>query len=146
MKATGAKALKAITYAEASKGEFCQFRGLTGHKKDRTPLTQVEIHDPDDPSQTILLTNKESIEQAITQWNQNHSRQSPFAANNILAFAVDPTNPQNKIEEILNGTFLDNTEHRNQLTLTEQEWVSELTKKIDQEINTTIETTEFQGF
>lgn len=73
MKATGAKALKAITYAEASKREFCQIRGLTGHKKDRTPLTQVEIHDPDDPSQTVLLTNKKSIKQVITQWNQNHS-------------------------------------------------------------------------
>lgn len=47
-------------------------------------------------------------------WNQTHSRQSlqtPFAANNILASSIDLTNPDNKIEEILSGKFLDNNEH-----------------------------------
>lgn len=49
----------------------------------------------------ITLTTKEAIEPAIMAQNQRHSRQSlqmAFATNPVLAQAIDPNHPDNKIE------------------------------------------------
>jgi hypothetical protein len=51
-------------------------RGITGHKKDRNPLTEVEITQGNNPQQYETLTDKESIERAIIKQNQQHARQS----------------------------------------------------------------------
>ncbi len=102
------KALKAIKRAEQSKQTYQMIHNITGHKKDKKPLTQVDILDGVTSSPTTL-TNKESIEQAIMELNIRHSRQSlktPFAADEDLAKAVNPTHDGNKINNILNGTFL----------------------------------------
>jgi hypothetical protein len=75
--------------------------------------------------------------------NQRHSKQSlqtPFAANVMLAEAIHPDKPNNKIEEILNGTFLNDAHIQSQLSGVEQEWVKELKRRLDNEISTTIHT------
>ena len=67
MKTDQVKALKALRNAEASKQTYRMIRGITGHKKDRNPLTEVEITQGNNPQQYETLTDKESIERAIVK-------------------------------------------------------------------------------
>jgi hypothetical protein len=53
-----------------------------------------------------------------------------------LANAIDPTSDNNAIEDILNGTFTDHC----------KEWMNDLRKVIDQQINTHISTQDFIYF
>ncbi len=84
---------------------YQQIRQLTGHKSDRNPLTQVEVQiSSGENTQHVMLTDKESKEEAIIQRNQRHAKQSlqtPFAANKTLASAIDPSNPLNNIKDIM---------------------------------------------
>jgi hypothetical protein len=110
-----------------------------GHNKDRNPLTEVEISRENNPSTYEILTDKDSIEEAIIKRNQSHARQSlktPFGHNQTLAQAVDPDFPSNQINKIIEGTFLENDEYREQLSDIEQEWVRELSAGINKNINT----------
>jgi hypothetical protein len=71
------KLLKAIIKAEESKATYNQIRGIMGSKKERTLLH------PDNSDRCIKLTTKQEMEQALTQQNQKHTRQSlqiPFLA------------------------------------------------------------------
>jgi hypothetical protein len=45
MNTTQEKALKAIKRTEQSKQTYQMIRNITGHKKDRNPLTQVDVID-----------------------------------------------------------------------------------------------------
>jgi hypothetical protein len=64
MKTSCEKALKAIKRAEQSKQTYQMINNITGHQKDKKPLTQVDILDGS-TSSPITLTNKESIERGI---------------------------------------------------------------------------------
>jgi hypothetical protein len=72
--------------------------------------------------------------------------QKPFAANTMLAQAVDPKFPSNQIKHILNGTFLQQEEYILQLNPTQQVWVKELQQQIDATINTEITIYNFLHF
>ncbi len=122
-----AKALKAILMSEQSKQEYLQIRQILGHKKDKTPLTEATQVDPE--SGTLqLLTDKNSLEEAILHRNQKHARQAlatPFAANPILARAINHTDRNNNMQQILDGNFIDG-ESDVPLTTAEQMWIKEL--------------------
>jgi hypothetical protein len=124
MHTTHAKALKAIKYAESSKREYRAISNITGHKKDRNPLTQAMVPSNNNNTQSnVILTDKTSVEQSIISRNQHHAHQSlqtPFAQNPTLAQAIDPAFPQNQIENILQGTFLNQEPYSEQLTTIQQ--------------------------
>ncbi len=70
----------------------------------------------------ITLTTKSDLEAAVIRHNQLHARQTlvtPFASIPELSAAVDPHNPDNHIEEILNGEFIAQSEHANMLSYAE---------------------------
>ncbi len=96
-------ALRAIRLAEDQKRTFQQKRNITRSKKEKNPLTQVDVSTAEGPPGfTTTLTTKADIELAIMSRNQRHSCQSlqtPFVANPDLATAINPDHPENKIEE-----------------------------------------------
>ncbi len=86
-----------------------QIRDIVDSKKEKTPLTQIDIITQNDPTSMVTITTKESIEPVIMARNQRHSWQSlqtPFATDPLLSTAIDSNYPDNKIEEIIQGTFL----------------------------------------
>jgi uncharacterized damage-inducible protein DinB len=89
------------------------------------------------------------MEEAIIERNQRHAKQSlqtPFAANKILYNAIDPRNPNNHIDDILEGTFLSLPNFAEHLSDTEKAWVDELQTKITEPINTNINIQDFIKF
>lgn len=137
---TAQKALKAIQSAERSKLIYIQIPELTGHKKDKNPLTQVDIGNPNEKSKMITLTTKSDIAEAIIVHNQHHARQflaTPFAASPELSAAVDTQNPYNHIEDILNGEFI---------AQSQQEWIKELSQKVNDAIDNQITCQDFINF
>jgi hypothetical protein len=119
MNATKEQALKAIIRSEESKRNYKNIQEITGTKKEKKPLTQIKIINPDEPATQITLTTKPEIEQALIQRNQRHARQSlntPFATIPSLAQAIDPSNPNNKIDQILNGEFLESCDVLDELS------------------------------
>jgi hypothetical protein len=145
-----AQAFKAIKQAEQSKLAYIQINDIIGGKKQKTPLTQIEIMSPDTPHGTkTTLTEKIDIEKAIIARNQNHSRQSlstPFHNIPELAEAINPTNPNNKIDAILNGTFINSLPSEIPLSHTECQWIQDLQRRINTEIESHITTQEFINF
>jgi hypothetical protein len=99
------------------------------------------LSNPDSPlnhATYTTLTSKHDIEDVIILRNQKHSRQSlntPFAANKLLKQAIDPLCPNNKIDEILQGVFLDNYVDDLSLSDIEKAWIQELQSKIDETVN-----------
>ncbi len=80
--------------------------------------------------------------------NQRHVRQSlntPFATIPELHQAVDPNNPSNKIEQLLNGTFVEQHLSHN-LQDIEKAWIRELETRLDEHINQTIYLEDFIRF
>ncbi len=142
-------ALKMIKKTEEQKKTYMQIKEITGSKKEKTPLTQIDISDQNNPLNKITLTTKAEIEPAIMTRNQRHSWQSlqtPFATNPTLSQAIDPHHPNNKIEEILQGTFLETLPNDVLLTDIEQEWVQELKQRMHQEIDTHISIDDFKNY
>jgi hypothetical protein len=139
-------ALKAILKTEQTKQTYMQIRAITGHKSDKTPLTQIDIIDSD--GQTVKVTNKEELEKAIIVRNQRHARQSlqtPFASIPELQDAVNPNLPTNNIEDILEGTYID--QHLSyDLPDVEKEWIKQLKKQVDSTINIQIDLQDFIRF
>jgi hypothetical protein len=70
------KALDAILNAEEAKRTYHNIREITGHKKDKIPLTQIQVMGPENPDEKVFLTTKTEMETAIIQRNQRHARQS----------------------------------------------------------------------
>jgi hypothetical protein len=92
---TAQKALKAIQNAERSKLTYIQIHEITGHNKDKNPLTQVDISDTNETSKLITLTTEYDLEKAVIRRNQHNARQSlvtHFAAIPELSAVVDPHN------------------------------------------------------
>jgi hypothetical protein len=119
-------ALKMIKKSEEQRQTFLRIREKTGSKKEKNPLTQVEVLTEQLTKTTI--TTKDDLESAIMARNQKHSRQAlqtPFATNPILAKAIDPLDPDNKIDELLQGTFLETTSDDIGLNEIEQQWIQE---------------------
>lgn len=146
---TAEKALKAILKTDESKATYSQIRGIIGLKRELSPLTQIEIDDPNDSDCHITLTTKNELEHALTLRNQKHARQSlhtPFAAIPSLAKTIDPHNSDNNINDIMQGTFQYLPEMSNSLTHIEMEWVNELKKKIEHDIDLTITVQDFITF
>jgi hypothetical protein len=144
-----AQALKAIQQAEESKRAYNQIQELIGGKKVKNPLTQIEILDTTKDGAKNILTDKNEIERAIMERNQRHSRQSlntPFQNIPSLANAINPTNPNNKIEEILAGEFVHTLPDDIPLSPTEKQWIKDLQQKVDMEIDTHISLQEFINF
>jgi hypothetical protein len=148
MNTTAEKALKAIIRSEQTKKTYKQIRTITGHKTDKNPLTQVDVPSPIDGGQIITVTTKEDLESSIISRNQNHARQSlqtPFATVPALKAAVNPQDPANKIENILDGSFLEH--HLNhELPDIEKQWIQELERRVTSNINVSIELTDFISF
>jgi hypothetical protein len=147
MKTDQETALRMIKKAEAQKQTYIQIRKIAGTKKEKNPLTQVDIQSGT-PPQIATLTTKAEIELAILERNQRHARQSlqtPFASNPVLAQAINPDHPDNKIEQIVQGSFLASHDdiHLNDL---ERQWVQELQSRMDQEINTHITIDDFKRY
>jgi hypothetical protein len=145
-----AQALKAIKQAEQSKLAYIQINDIIGGRKQKTPLTQIEVLTPDAPNGTrTTLTEKIDIENAIIARNQNHSRQSlstPFHSIPELAEAINPSNPNHKIDDLLNGTFIDSLAPEISLSPTERQWIQHLQRRINTEIDSHITTQEFINF
>ncbi len=146
MNTTATTALKAILLTKQTKSTYSQIQTITGHKTDKTPLTQIEVQNPTDGNTRTMITTKQEMEEAIMERNQRHSRQylqMPFVSIPELYNAVNPNNPNNKIEQILNGTFTNNYMKN---YLIEQEWIKALQTQISSSINETIEMEDFIAF
>lgn len=52
------KALKVTLQTEETKQTYKHFREIAGHRKERHPLTQIDIDDPTDYTNKITLTKK----------------------------------------------------------------------------------------
>lgn len=142
-------ALKAILQAEESKRIYSNIRQIAGHQKEKTPLTQNDINTPDQPNNSTTITTKMEIENAIIQQNQRHARQAlqtPFAAIPHLADAIDPFRPDNKVDQILDGTIRHHAHIWSTLSSTEQAWVDELQQKIMSPIDTYVSIQDFIRF
>lgn len=148
MNTTAETALKATIRSEQIKSTYNQIRTITGHKSEKTPLTQIEILSPHEDNTRTVIATKEEMENAIMKRNQRHSRQSlqtPFANNLELREAVDPYHPNNKIEQILEGTFT-NPDLPHDLSPIETEWINELKTRITSTTNETINLQDFISF
>lgn len=142
-------ALKAILQAEESKRTYNNIRQIAGHRNEKTPLTQIDIDNPNQPNTPITITTKLEMENAIIQRNQRHARQAlqtPFAAIPHLATAIDPIHPDNTIDQILDGTIRSHENIWNTLTPTEQAWMDELQRKIMTPIDTYVSLQDFIKF
>lgn len=97
-----AQALKAIKQAD-------QIHKLIERRRTKTPLTEIEVINNTTSEDTkIILTNKEEFENALLTRNHQHTRQSlntPFSKILELTEAIDPTNLNNRIEDIFNDLF-----------------------------------------
>jgi len=110
-----------------------------GHKKDKTPLTQVTTLTHESTSPTLIMT-KTALEETILHCNQRHACQSldtPFAKQPTLSCAIDHTIPMNKINQILEGTFL-NDDADIPFSATKQQWINELCQGISEPMDTHI--------
>jgi hypothetical protein len=143
------QALKVILKSEESKRTYHNIQTITGTKKEKKPLTQIDIPCPKTPTSKITLTTKLEIEDALIKRNQIHAQQSlktPFAAIPSLANAIDPINPTNQIDQILNGTFLDSCDAIGELSQVERTWIQELQQKVMSPIDTYISQDDFKNF
>jgi hypothetical protein len=61
------KSLNVILNADESKHTYQNIREITGHKKDKIPLTQIQVMDPENPDKKVILTTKPEMETAIIQ-------------------------------------------------------------------------------
>ncbi len=147
MKTDKETALKMIKKSEEQKQTYLRIREIAGSKKDKNPLTQVEVSN--EMANRIILTTKEEIEPAIMARNQRHSRQAlqtPFATNKILSDVIVPSKPDNMIEDILEGNFLDKMSHTINLNEIENQWIMELKQRMDTEIDTNISVEDFKNY
>jgi len=118
-----------------------------GHKKDKTPLIQITTLDQDSQD-LILLTNRDDLEDAILRRNQQHTRSAlvtPFASDNALKALIDPSNPDNKIDSILSGTFIEANPTISP-TDVEKEWIRDLKIKLTNTIDINVTTDDFISF
>lgn len=138
------KVLKAILLSEQSKLEFLQIRQILGHKKDRNPLTEATHVDPISGA-SQLLTDKTSLEEAILHRNQVHARQAlatPFITNPILSRAINHTDSENHISQMLDGIFITDDLDA-PLTTAEQPRIKELQQTITNTIDIHIKIEDF---
>jgi hypothetical protein len=145
---TKEKALHTIIVLEDSKKRYRDIHNIVGDK-DRLPLIQIDIIDPEDPNQHLTINTKIEMEQALIERNQRHSRQSlqlPFATIPDLVDAINPKSPMNKIEHIRNGELLNSVSETIQLTEPEKERITELKKKMHDEFDTYISMDGFTSF
>lgn len=139
--------LKASLRAEDSKQTFRQINLITQHKNEKLPLTMIDILDSN--GQRNTHTSKDEIEQAILRRNQMHARQSlktPFATKPALSKTINPLDPANRIDELLNGTFLELNPNFHNLSDIEKTWIQELEQKLSATIDTPISTEDFIQF
>ncbi len=67
------KHYEAILNAEQSRNNYKSIRGIVCHKKDKNPLTQIEVMDPShSDGRTMILACQKEVEEAIQNRNQNH--------------------------------------------------------------------------
>ncbi len=74
MKTDKATALKMIKKSEIQRQTYLRIREIAGSKKEKCPLTQIEVLN--DRSEKITHTTKEELEPAIMARNQRHYRQA----------------------------------------------------------------------
>jgi hypothetical protein len=149
MNTTKEIALKAIKKTEESRKTYANIRLIAGNKKEKAPLTQIDINDPDNPSIKRTITTKLDMEDAIIQRNQHHARQAlqtPIASSPSLTNALDPLHPNNRIDQILEGSISQSDEIMTTLSPTEQEWIKELKRKLSSTIDTHITIDDFKTF
>lgn len=105
--------------------------------------------DPNDPNQQIIITTKPEMEAAIIKRNQQHARQSlntPFASIPELSSAINPENPTNQIEEILQGEFISKCGYVATMSTIEKQWIQELSRRLSESIDTHITVQDFITF
>jgi hypothetical protein len=149
MRTDKATALKMIKKSEEQKQTFLRIREITGSKKEKNPLTQVEVLT--DQLTKTTITSKDEMETAIMAQNQKHSRQAlqtPFATNPSLAKAIDPLDSGNRIDDLLQGTFLDTVTDDDDINLNEieRQWILELRQRMNSVIDTHISTDDFKQY
>lgn len=142
-------ALKAILRTEEAKQTYANIQTITGNKKEKIPFTQVDIRCPTNSTNTITLTTKHEIEEAIIKRNQLHARQAlqtPFASTQGLSDAINPNNPNNSIEKILHGSFLNELPPEIELSEPERVWIQELQQKLQRNVDIYISPDDFKVF
>jgi hypothetical protein len=142
-------ALKAILRTEEAKQTYANIQTIVGNKKEKTPFTQVDIRCPTTSTNTITLTTKHEIEEAIIKRNQLHARQAlqtPFASTQGLSDAINPNNPNNSIEKILHGSFLNELPPEIDLSGPERVWIQELQLKLQGNVDIYISPDDFKFF
>jgi hypothetical protein len=80
------------------------------------------------------------------QWYSRQSLQTSFATNPSLAQAINLDHPDDKIEDILQGTFISSNGEDLRLDPIEQQWVQELKQRMTQETDTHITLDDFKRY
>jgi hypothetical protein len=89
------KAVKAIRHQEATKQRFSRIRRANG--KLKRGLIQIEVKDPA-TSELVMLTNKDTINEALLKRNELHLQEpnfTPFGTLGDIYHLIDPDNPAN---------------------------------------------------
>ena len=129
------KAVKAIRHQEQSRQSFSRIRRANG--KIKRGLIQIEVNDKATGTLT-MLTEKEAVNDALL---------AMLARNGTLGdmnHLVDPTNPHNQVEELLNGTARLPESRANDVEV--QQWASNLQQKSLDEIQLSVTSDDFVNF
>ena len=126
--------LRAIRHAEQSARNFRDIAYTLG--KTRKGLDQVIITNPDGTE--TVLTDKAEMDEALLTRNYRHysqANETDFGADGGSAHLIDPDNPLNIIDKLLDGTAAFDVRH---LSLEAQEWLGELYRKQVGDVSTVI--------
>lgn len=143
------KALKAIVKSEASRRTYRNIKNILGVQQ--STLTQVEI--PVDPSNSSsshdTLTKREAVESHILVCNWKHSLQAlstPFFNDPALHSLIDPDTPDNKLQQLLDGSCLSNLITDSTLSESERQWIISLQQIIESEISLSLSIDNYKHF
>jgi len=136
-----AKAVKSIKNHEKSRQRFGRIRRANG--KLKRGLIQIEVQDPVTRDK-VMLTEKELVNDALLARNEQHLQEpnfTPFGTLGDMYHLVDPTNPDNQVEELLRGTAVLPASRTDDLEV--QQWVTNLQRKRLDELQLSISSEDF---
>lgn len=135
------KAVKAIQRQEQTRQRFSRIRRANG--KLKRGLIQIEVDDLK-TGEMVMLTDKAAINDALLARNELHLQEpnfTPFGMLGDLFPLVDPENPDNQVEALLEGTAELPQRWRDDDEV--QQWVMNLQRKDINEIDITVTSNDF---
>mmetsp|Transcript_24392 Transcript_24392/g.34970 ORF Transcript_24392/g.34970 Transcript_24392/m.34970 type:complete len:783 (+) Transcript_24392:946-3294(+) len=138
---THEKAVRALKHQEQTRARFRRIRRVNG--KMKRGLIQIEVKDPA-TGDLVMLTDKEAINDALVARNEGHLQEpnhTPFGMLGDLYDLVDPWNPNNQVEALLEGRATLPASRENDEAV--KQWVHNLQRQDIEEIELSISSSDF---